>query len=80
MFVFRTIHLYWESHHYILNHPPENPIWKSHLSKSAESFTAQGSVGAYIRKDPQTSPREFNEEHVQVIQVGGIYVFSRKIN
>ena len=30
-----------------------------------------GSVGVYIRKDPQTSPREFNEEHVQVIQVGG---------
>lgn len=37
-----------------------------------------GSVGVYIRKDPQTSPREFNEEHVQVIQVGGI-CFYRKL-
>ena len=37
----------------------------------------RGSVGVYIRKDPQTSPREFNEEHVQVIQVGGI-CFYRK--
>ena len=34
-----------------------------------------GSVGVYIRKDPQTSPREFNEEHVQVIQVGGDMFF-----
>jgi len=32
-------------------------------------IVSRGSVGVYIRKDPQTSPREFNEEHVQVIQV-----------
>lgn len=32
-------------------------------------IVSRGSVGVYIRKDPQTSLREFNEEHVQVIQV-----------